>query len=198
MFELPPTAAEVGESPERLKRKTLSNSTAITGAERQENDRESRAISRQYLCTVLLSWKPFTATCELLVIFCSSSLLWVWSLFAEALAMPTSSEMREVFFLFFKDLVMVICAEVNSRFPCFGSCSSYREYNKVDPNKSSLPSEQKWPAPDMACFCFVLAIPFSPWDRVQKFFRLYFCWLWTEKTKLSYFPLYNHNFPSPL
>lgn len=55
MFDLPPTAAVVGESPERLKRKTLSNSTAITDAERQENNRESRAISRQYLCTVLLS-----------------------------------------------------------------------------------------------------------------------------------------------
>lgn len=55
MFKLPPTAAEVGESPERLKRRTLSNSTAIVDAERQENDRESRAISRQYLRTVLLS-----------------------------------------------------------------------------------------------------------------------------------------------
>lgn len=54
MFKLPPTAAEVGESPERLKRRTLSNSTAIMDAEGQENDRESRAISRQYLRTVLL------------------------------------------------------------------------------------------------------------------------------------------------
>ena len=60
------------------------------------------------------------------------------------------------------------------------------------------PSSQRQPALDAMHFSFILRIPISLWGKVQKCFRLYFCWLWTENTKVLCFPLCNHNFPSPL